>query len=115
MIHQLFIRQIEKERESMRYLGPRSFRAAVSVSTATVALYGMTPRSAGVAGAQSTGPKPVTGVTPASSITMWTAAAPDEAWQQATLAGFTKQTGIKVTYDAFPEAVMQNKVQAAQE
>ena len=46
---------------------------------------------------------------------MWTAAAPDEAWQQATLAGFTKQTGIKVNYDAFPEAVMQNKVQAAQE
>jgi multiple sugar transport system substrate-binding protein len=99
----------------MRYLGPRSFRAAVSVSTATVALCGMTLGFAGVAGAQSTGPKPVNGVTPASSITMWTAAAPDEAWQQATLAGFTKQTGIKVTYDAFPEAVMQNKVQAAQE
>jgi len=46
---------------------------------------------------------------------MWTAAAPDEAWQQAFMAPFTKLTGIKVTYDAFPESVMQNKVQAAQE
>ena len=99
----------------MRHLGPRSFRAAAAVSTATVALCGLALGTAGVAGAQSTGPKPVNGVTPASSITMWTAAAPDEAPQQPQLAGFTKATGIKVTYDAFPEAVMQNKIQAAQE
>ncbi len=33
---------------------------------------------------------------------MWTAAAPDETWQQPLMAAFTKQTGIKVTYDTFP-------------
>ncbi len=99
----------------MKYLGPRSFKRAAAVSTATVALCGLTLGYASVASASSTGPAPVGGVTPASSITMWTAAAPDEAPQQPVLAAFTKETGIKVTYDAFPESVMQNKIQAAQE
>ena len=99
----------------MRHLGPRSFGRGAAVATATVVLCGMTLGYAGVAGASSNGPKPVNGVTPASSITVWTAAAPDEAPQQPQLAAFTKATGIKVTYDAFPESVMQNKIQAAQE
>ncbi len=99
----------------MRHFGPRSFRRAAAVSTATVALCGLTLGYASVASASSAGSTPVNGVTPASSITMWTAAAPDETWQQPLLAAFTKETGIKVTYDAFPEAVMQNKIQAAQE
>ena len=88
----------------MRHLGPRSFGRAVAVSTATVVLCGMTLGYAGVASASSNLPKPVNGVTPASSITVWTAAAPDEAPQQPQLAAFTKATGIKVTYDAFPKA-----------
>lgn len=99
----------------MRNLRPGRSRPVVAASLATVVLGGFSLGFSGIAGATSSGPAPVDGVTPASSITMWTAAAPDEAWQQPLLAAFTKQTGIKVTYDAFPESVMQNKVQAAQE
>lgn len=69
----------------------------------------------GAAGPATAGARPLSAVKPASSITIWTAAAPDEAWQQPLMKQFTKETGISVTYDAFPESSMQNKVQAAQE
>jgi multiple sugar transport system substrate-binding protein len=69
----------------------------------------------GVAGASNAGLKSFAGVTPATSITLWTDNTPDESWQQPLIPQFTKATGIKVTYDAFPQDVMQNKIQAAQE
>lgn len=80
-------------------------------SAATLALAGM---AFGVSGAASAGTTPKA-VTPAKSITIWTAAAPDEAWQQPLIKGFEKSTGITVNYEAFPESSMQDKVQAAQE
>jgi multiple sugar transport system substrate-binding protein len=94
---------------------PSRFRKIGAASAATMTLSGLVFGYTGVAGASNAGLKSFAGVTPATSITMWTAAAPDETWQQPLIAAFTKQTGIKVTYDAFPEDVMQNKVQAAQE
>jgi len=97
----------------MRHLRPSRFRKIGAASVATMTLSGLVFGSTGMAGATNAGQDAA--VTAATSITMWTAAAPDEAWQQPLLAAFTKQTGIKVTYDAFPESVMQNKVQAAQE
>jgi maltose-binding protein MalE len=99
----------------MNHLRPSRFRKLGAASVATMTLSGLLFGYTGVASASDAGLKSFAGVTPATSITMWTAAAPDEAWQQPLMAQFTKQTGIKVTYDAFPESVMQNKVQAAQE
>lgn len=91
----------------MRQLLRGRGRALVAASLAVV-VAGFGLGSSGVASAGTTSrPTPVDGVTPASSITMWTDNAPDESWQQPLLAGFTKQTGIKVTYDAFPQTLME--------
>ena len=46
---------------------------------------------------------------------MWTTNTPSVSWQQPLLAAFTKQTGIKVTYEAEPEGPMTEKLPAAQE
>jgi ABC-type glycerol-3-phosphate transport system substrate-binding protein len=51
----------------------------------------------------------------AKTITVWTAAGPDYDWQKAFLAGFTKQTGIKVNYNAFPETSFTDKLFTAQQ
>ncbi len=90
-------------------------RVVGCATAAALALGGLGVGLAGTAGASRVKPITVDGVTAATSITMWTAAAPDEAWQQALIPGFEKATGIQVTYDAFPENIMQNKIQAAQE
>ncbi len=51
----------------------------------------------------------------ASSITVWTAVGPDYDWQKSFLAGFTKQTGIQVSYQAFPETSFTDKLFTAQQ
>jgi ABC-type glycerol-3-phosphate transport system substrate-binding protein len=51
----------------------------------------------------------------AKTITVWTAAGPDYDWQKAFLASFTKQTGIKVNYNAFPETSFTDKLFTAQQ
>jgi multiple sugar transport system substrate-binding protein len=55
-----------------------------------------------------------TGAT-ATSITVWTAAGPDYDWQKPLLAEFTRQTGIKVSYDAYPETSFTDKLTTAQQ
>ncbi len=81
-------------------------------TTAAVAMLGTTLSFTGTATAARVADATVT---PATSITMWTGDGPDQSWQQALIPEFTKQTGIKVTYDSIPEDVLQNKVTAAQE
>ena len=51
----------------------------------------------------------------AKTITVWTAAGPDYDWQKSFLADFTKQTGIKVNYNAFPETSFTDKLFTAQQ
>jgi sorbitol/mannitol transport system substrate-binding protein len=82
-------------------------------TTAAIAMLGTTLSFTGTASASRV--QPADTVTAATSITMWTGDGPDQSWQQALMPAFTKATGIKVTYDAIPEDVLQNKVTAAQE
>jgi ABC-type glycerol-3-phosphate transport system substrate-binding protein len=77
-------------------------------------LSGMVFGYTGVAGASNAHLNPFAGVTPAKSITLWTDNTTNESWQQPLIPQFTKATGIKVTYDAFPQDVMQAKITAAQ-
>jgi ABC-type glycerol-3-phosphate transport system substrate-binding protein len=51
----------------------------------------------------------------ASSITVWTAIGPDYDWQKAQLAAFTRQTGIKVNYQGYPETSFTDKLTTAQQ
>lgn len=62
----------------------------------------------------SSGAAPTSGAA-ASSITVWTASGPDYDWQKPLLAEFTKQTGIKVNYDAYPETSFTDKLTTAQQ
>jgi len=99
----------------MRHFGPSRFRKIGAALAATTTLSGLLFGYTGVAGASNAGLKSFAGVTPATSITLWTDNTTNESWQQPLIPQFTKLTGIKVTYDAFPQDVMQNKVTAAQE
>ncbi|HTX01945.1 MAG TPA: extracellular solute-binding protein, partial [Acidimicrobiales bacterium] len=90
-----------------------------TLAATTLAFGGLAVGFAGSAGASRlpgrTLPQAVDGVTPASSITLWTDTSTGENWQQPLVAGFEKATGISVTYDGFPQTTMQDKIESAQE
>jgi multiple sugar transport system substrate-binding protein len=52
---------------------------------------------------------------PATTITVWTAIGPDYNWQKPLLKQFTRQTGIKVNYEAYPETSFTDKLTTAQQ
>jgi ABC-type glycerol-3-phosphate transport system substrate-binding protein len=88
-------------------------RQYAAFCTAILAAAGLTLSGCGSSG--SSGASPGVSASPASSITVWTASGPDYDWQQSLLAGFTKQTGIKVNYQAYPETSFTDKLTTAQE
>jgi ABC-type glycerol-3-phosphate transport system substrate-binding protein len=53
--------------------------------------------------------------TSSQTVTVLTATGPDYNWQQLLIPGFEKATGIKVDYDAIPEASIATKLQVDQE
>jgi ABC-type glycerol-3-phosphate transport system substrate-binding protein len=86
------------------------WRSSALAGTAVLALAGLGLSACSSGGSSSSG-----GSGKAASITVWTAVGPDYDWQKNMLAGFTKQTGIKVNYQAFPETSFTDKLSTAQQ
>ncbi len=86
------------------------WRSGALVGTAMLALAGLGLSACSSGGSSSGG----SGKS-AASITVWTAVGPDYDWQKNLLAGFTKATGIKVSYQAFPETSFTDKLTTAQQ
>ena len=71
----------------------------------------ITVGAAGAASASQTRPD----ATSTQTVTVLTAVGPDYNWQQMLIPSFEKATGIKVNYDAIPEASIATKLQVDQE